>query len=241
MAFLKKARPLPKLSLCGNPLPWTDKCKHLGVTIANRIDGCEQDMKVKNAMYIDKNIELNQEFYFAHPDTKLTINKIYNMHFSGSPLWNLFGSGALSIESTYNRSMKIMMDLPYGTHRALIEPLTGEKHLKKILLSRFLGFMEKIKKSGKKGVRMLMETAMKDVRSVTGSNYRNIMLLLGKTSVDDVFKEDVENIEYFKLADNEAWKVETIKEIIQVKQGLYQVPGFANDELETILDYLCTG
>ena len=88
---------------------------------------------------------------------------------------------------------------------------------------------------------MLMETAMKDVRSVTGSNYRNIMLLLGKTSVDDVFKEDVEKIEYFKLADNEAWKVETIKEIIQVKQGLYQVPGFANDELETILDYLCTG
>ena len=120
MAFLKKARPLPKLSLCGNPLPWTDKCKHLGVTIANRIDGCEQDMKVKNAMYIDKNIELNQEFYFAHPDTKLTINKIYNMHFSGSPLWNLFGSGARNIESTCNRSMKSMMDLPYGTHRALI-------------------------------------------------------------------------------------------------------------------------
>ena len=162
------------------------------------------------------------------------------MHFSCSPLWSIFGSGARNIEYTYNRAMKILMDLPYGTHRALIEPLTGEKHLKKILLSRFLGFMEKIKKSGKKGVRMLMETAMKDVRSVTGSNYRNLMLLLGKTSVDEVFKEDVEKIEYFKLAVNEAWKVETIKEIIQVKQGLYQVPGFANDELETILDYLCT-
>ena len=67
-----------------------------------------------------------------------------------------------------------MLDLPYATHRSLIEPLTGEKHVKKILLSKFLGFMEKIEKSGKKAWRMLKDTSMKDVRSVTGSNYRSI-------------------------------------------------------------------
>jgi hypothetical protein len=32
---------------------------------------CEEDMKVKNNLYIEKNIELNQEFFFAHPSTKL--------------------------------------------------------------------------------------------------------------------------------------------------------------------------
>jgi hypothetical protein len=121
-------------------------------------------------LYIEKNIELNQEFFFAHPDTKLAVNKIYNSHFSSSPLWNLFGSGAKNIETSYNRSVNIMMDLPYATHRSLIEPLTGEKHLKKILLSRFLGFMEKISNSGKKRVKMLMESSREDVRSVTGSN-----------------------------------------------------------------------
>ena len=66
MAFLKSQRNLPSLILCGNPLPWTDKCKHLGTTLTNKIDGCEEDMKVKNAMYVEKNIELNQEFFFAH-------------------------------------------------------------------------------------------------------------------------------------------------------------------------------
>ena len=50
MAFLKKIRPLPNLNLCGNPLPWTEKCKHLGITAANKTDGCQADMKVKNAM-----------------------------------------------------------------------------------------------------------------------------------------------------------------------------------------------
>jgi hypothetical protein len=57
-------------------------------------------MKVKRANYIDKNIELNQEFYFAHPSTKVNLNQIYNSHHSGSPLWDLFGQGAASIEAT---------------------------------------------------------------------------------------------------------------------------------------------
>ena len=71
MAFLKKPRDLPSLNLCGNPLPWTDACKHLGVTITNKINGCEEDIRMKGAQYVRKNIELNQEFKFAHPVTKI--------------------------------------------------------------------------------------------------------------------------------------------------------------------------
>ena len=153
MAFLKTPRNIPNLTLCGNPLPWTDKCKHLGTTITNKIDGCEADMKMKIAVYVEKNIELNQEFFFAHPATKLSLNKIYNSHYSSSPLWNLFGSGAKRIETSYNRSVKIMLDLPNATHRYLIEPLTGERHVKMVLISRYLGFMEKIASSEKKAVK----------------------------------------------------------------------------------------
>ena len=87
MAFLKNTRVLPNLTLCGNPLPWTDKCKHLGTVITNKIDGCEEDMKVKNAKYVGKNVEINQEFFFAHQETKLRINQIYNSHYTSSPLW----------------------------------------------------------------------------------------------------------------------------------------------------------
>ena len=37
MAFLKRPRPLPNLSLCGNPLPWTNRIKHLCINIENKI------------------------------------------------------------------------------------------------------------------------------------------------------------------------------------------------------------
>ena len=70
MGFLKKQRELPSLMLCGNPLPWVDRLKHLGNTISNVLDGNQLDIKIKAAKYIDKNNSINQELYFAHPSTK---------------------------------------------------------------------------------------------------------------------------------------------------------------------------
>ena len=154
LAFLKKPRSLPNLVLCGNPLPWTDRCKHLGISVENKIDGCELEMKMKKAQYIRRNLVINQEFFFAHPTTKLKINQIYNSHFSGSPIWDLFGKGAVSLEASYKKSMKVMLGLPPATHRCLIEPVSGYRHLKLILIQSFLGFMEKIDKSEKKALKM---------------------------------------------------------------------------------------
>ena len=112
------------------------------------------------------------------------VNKSYNSHYSGSPVWNLFG-GAHSLESSYNKSIKVMLDLPLATHRSLIEPLSDERHVKLVLIRRFVEFMEKIDNSGKKALMMLKDAAIKDVRSTTGRNFRNIMLGGGATRVSE--------------------------------------------------------
>ena len=54
MAFLKKARQLPNMFLCGNPLPWVDNLDHLGVRVTNEIDGCQKDADVKRGRYVQK-------------------------------------------------------------------------------------------------------------------------------------------------------------------------------------------
>ena len=133
-----------------------------------------------------------------------------------------------------------MLDLPYATHRYLFKPLTGDQHIKKVLISRYLGFMEKISNSKKKAIKMMMETAKQYVRSITGNNYRNIMLLVGKSSVDDVNKVDVEKIEYFPVKETDSWRVDAIREIIEVKNKVLDVEDFLLEELEAILDHLCT-
>ena len=127
MAFLIRHRDLPSVYLCGHPLPWVDSLKHLGNMISNKVDGGQLDMEHKMASYIDKNCSINQEFQFAHPTSKILLNTIYNGHFSGSQIWNLFSKGAVKFESTYNRSVKIMAELPYQTHRYFIEPVSETK------------------------------------------------------------------------------------------------------------------
>ena len=122
--------------LCGNPLPWVDSLKHLGNTVVNIGDFARQDVKVKRENYVTTNVELNKEFYFSRPDTKFNINQIYNSHYTGSPLWNLFSPEVMQLEGSYNKSIKLIFDVPFDTHRNLIEPISGTTHVKIVLQKR---------------------------------------------------------------------------------------------------------
>ena len=77
------------------------------------------------------------------------------------------GNGVRKLESSYNRSVKNILDLPYATPKYLTESLTGDKHVKMVLFSRYLGFKEKISTRMKKAVQMIVENSKNDVRSAT--------------------------------------------------------------------------
>ena len=128
IAFLRKDRPLPSIILSGNRLPWVSSGVHLGNNFDCHYDGMCKDIAIKRAAYVQKNCEIIQEFYFAHPKTKLHINNVYNCHFTGSPLWNLFGFEAQKLEKTWNVSIRQMFDLPRETHRYLVEPVSEYPH-----------------------------------------------------------------------------------------------------------------
>ena len=241
MAFLSKPRTLPDMYLCGNPLPWVNSLKHLGTRVSNCVDGCQLDMKQKQAQYIDKNCTLDQEFHFAHPSVKLQLNNIYNCHFSGSQVWNLFSQGALSLEGTYNRSVKVMANLPYQTHRYMIEPISGTRHMKMKILKNYLSFIQQVKKSTKHVLRQLYSLASNDVRTVTGQNLRNILLMTNKLHVDQLDPSIVSNLEYHKMDKHETWRTNLVREILDLKHGNLVLPdGWSDDELEEILNLACT-
>ena len=115
MAFVQRERPLPQLRLCGNPLPWVTHGKHLGNTIENKMNGMKMDIRTKRANYIEKNNEIIKEFSYAHPRTRNDVNRIYNNHFTGSPLWDLFCRDADMMFNTWNKSVRLMFDVPLQT------------------------------------------------------------------------------------------------------------------------------
>ena len=239
LAFLKKKKDLPSLLLCGNALPWVSSGKHLGNNLENKSDGLKHDIRTKRAQYITKNNDLAQEFHFCHPVAKFHLNSIYNSSFTGSPLWDLFGREADMLCNTWNTSVRIMFNLNYATHRYFIQPLSNKVHLKNTLMKRFLGFLSQIEKSPKKLPLRLLKLVRADSRSTTGSNLRKIMLLLDKHTIDEVKSKDIDNFEYAPVLPNNAWKINMVKELIEVRENQASIENFSTEELEEILEHLC--
>ena len=240
MAFLKRQRELSDLKLSGNILPWVASGKHLGVTLDDKNDGLKHDMMRKRAQYISKNNEIMQEFRFCHPLAQFHINQIYNSSFTGSPIWNLFCREAEMLEKTWNTSVRVMFGLPMNTHRFFIQPVSGKKHLKNILLGRFLSFLEQITKTSKKLPGHLLDMIKHDVRSTTGANLRNIMRLVGKDKIEDVEKKDVEEVEYAEVKPEDTWKIDMVKEIVEVKNDELWLQNMTQDGIDYTLHFICT-
>ena len=198
-----------------------------------------QDVREKRARYINKNNEICQEFYFAHPRTKLEINEIWNCHFSGSVTWDLFSHESVLVENTYNTSVRVMFNLPREAHKYLVEPMTGKPHLKKTLCKRYLNFIESIKSSKKFALKNLFKVVKDDCRSVTGRNLLGIMLLVNKQNADALVPSDAMNIKYNEISEEQAWRVGVAKELTDVKLGELCVAGFSRKELNSILNYVC--
>ena len=184
-------------------------------------------------------MELEQEFYFATGRTRFKLNSIYNLHFTGSPIWYLFGKPVLSLESSYNRSVKQMFSLPLETHRSLIEHVTGQPHLRKILVSRFFSFLEQINRSKKSVPKMLLHLIRDDTRSVTGANLRKILLQTDKLQSVDLVKRDALKLEYHPLMPEDMWKSSLINELVGGTEEMYSVPGFSDDEVRSMINHLC--
>ena len=189
------------------------------------------DMKVKSAKYVDKSNTICQEFYFTHPFTKVTMNEIYNGHFTGSQLWKIDSPEYVKVLSTFNKSVKIMFDLPWATHRFMIEPLIGRNHVSRTLIKKYLSFIAKIRKSEK--------PYQKDTRTTTGWNLRTIMILANKNTIEDLLADNID-IDYHAVDPQETWRIDFVKELVDVKHGDLEVEGITPDELGQILNYICT-
>ena len=197
------------------------------------------DIKVKRAMFIDRSNELIQEFRFAHPRVKFKMNEIFNSHFTGSPIWDLFSREAVMMENTWNRNVRLMFDLPLQTHRYFVCPLSESTHLRFILMKRFLSFAKKCEVSKKRTVRHLFNVVKNNVQSITGSNIRNILLLLNKDDLSQVAPSDTLSLTYNQVDKNEQWRIQFLKELIEIKHGNLRID-LEPDEIDLMIADICT-
>ena len=195
-------------------------------------------IKTKRACFIDKNNDLIQEFFFAHPRSIAEVNMIQNSHFYGSVLWNMNSKFAVKFEKSWNVSFRRMFELPMDTHCYLVEPVSEQTHARTLMAKRFLNFTQALRTSKKSSLRNLLKVVEFDCRSVTGYNLRTILLKSSADSIQELKPHHV-TAQYRDIPECEEFRVGFIREIIEVKNNKLEVTGFEDDELEDILQHLC--
>ena len=238
MAYLRKQRVLPSMMLCGTTLPWVDQIKHLGITVTNKIDGCQKDIMIKRARFIARSSEIIQEFHFAPPDSQMKLHSIYNSHFTGSSCWDMTSRAGEMMEATNNRNIKITYDLPYPTHRNILAVISQVRPLRVTLAKTLLSFIEKSKKSDKKVLRSTLSLVEADVRTITGRNLRSILLMCNKSTVQQLSSADMDTVNYYGEPDT--WRIVTIVEMLKARAGEVKLPeDWDSEEFQQILEVAC--
>ena len=107
------------------------------------------------------------------------------------------------------------------------------------MIKRFLTFLDSIRKSKKQTLIHVLNKICDDVRSVTGSNLHNIMLRVGKTRVEDIIPSD-SKVAFKEIPAGQEWRIQVVKELIEVQNDKLAISGFESEEIETILTWICT-
>ena len=200
----------------------------------------KQDVMEKRAGYISKNNEIVQEFHYAHPKTLVKINNIFNSHFYGSTLWDLQSKEVDMVQKTWNVSQRVMHGLDRKTHKYLIEPISQTRHIMFHFHKRFINFISKIQESQKQAMRSLFASLKHDCQSVTGRNIRFLMNKYNKGCINELNKHTTDQGIYQEIPDNERWRVDVLKELVDVKKGDKNIAEFKFKELEEIMEFVAT-
>ena len=225
------------IMLNGDPLPWVDSVKHLGNILQG--DNCmRSDCLMKRAQFIGKVNSLLQEFNFVDNSVMIRILNIYVTTFYGSCLWDLYSPEVTRIYSSWNVTIRNICNLPWTSHRYLIEHVSSTRHPKTMLCSRLVKFWESLRQCKKDSVRFLFSLVFDDKRTLTG---RTVSKIAAECEVERS-KLDLghaRNLRYFPPPPGEMWRLPLLDELLEVRNGRIEVPGVGQEEIKDMIEDIC--
>ena len=114
-----------------------------------------------------------------------------------------------------------------------------------MLISRYVKFIQSMKKSPKIAVQFLVQKVANNCNTLTG---RNVRFVCDKIGIENIFDINPNNVKkkfkFSELKEIDAWRANIIKEITNIKQKILSLDenehALTNEDLDNILDYACT-
>ena len=160
-------------------------------------------------------------------------------------LWDFNSKNINMLFNSWSVAVRIMWNLPYQTHRYLIEPLAGP-HAKSMIYSRYVNFLQSIAKCNKKSLHYMYELIKSDTRTITGRNIREIKHITESDDIMDIKVKEMKKTVKFKMVpENEKWRISLIKELTNVKHNKLEIRFedgeiISENDIENILSFAST-
>ena len=166
---------------------------------------------------------------------------LYNAHFSGFPCWSFVSETFNQLMNSWNVNLRVIFDLPYGTHSHLVDSLTDGKHARKMIYTRYLKFLKSI--ATNRRLRIVTETR----RSWTGQNIRKILLDTNVTVVPGVTRtHDLSDYRVYETPAEENWRLGLLVSLLEVRDARWSVMfdeesgQLSEDETSAMINDVCT-
>ena len=142
----------------------------------------------------------------------------------GGALWDIYSTEANKLSATWHRIIKQEFKLPLATHRYLLNSVSQCVHLRLKVVKQFLNFQQKISNSANPNIALLHRLQCSDMRSVYGTNIRNICRDAGVQSINQV---DVSSMLVNPVPAGEEWRIPLLQDL---RESVKENPGFMDTE-----------
>ena len=188
--------------------------------------------------YMRRADDLRAQLYWSWPSTKMKSIELLASDNFGCNLWNFQSDAAVSYFKSFNIQSRLAWGLDRETKTCLIEKYfcADLTSLRKMVLTRYPGFVKKLLSSPCMELRFLSSIVFEDRRSVT---CRNISYINSLTKMD-VMREPKWKIKYASIYQSdeepEPWRLSLLTTLLDIKMNqkleLWKLP------METLNDMI---
>ena len=212
------------VKLDGKDLPWVEYAEHLGHTLHQSVT-MEKDCLRAKAKFIDKTVEVRNQFAFAHPSQTLKMVRILCCDGYGSMLWELQSNPVEQMFKCWNTCVKLSWEVPRSTFTYLVEGYFAkdETSFRNQILSRYPAFHRKLLLSPSKEVRILSRIVANDPRSTTCLNLRYIRDITKQDKAEFLSSWRIrEALPARQVPEGELWRIGLMTTLLSMRNENYR-------------------
>lgn len=228
----------PRIMMKGQEMKWVNKVKDLGNIVRHDLRETDEIMHKKRD-FIGRVNNMNVNFRRAPDSILRTIFNGQCAHLYGCEAWNHYDSSIGSFYTTWNKSVRNILNLPYRTHTRFLSQMLKTSHVEDQVLNRFYKMFLTMVNGPNDRVSFLARSMAHKVRSICGRSIRTIAERYEIDSDSLMKGMHLKKFHSNSLNDADQRNVDFIMEIRSVFKYECSVPGFTHNELKDIMEFLC--